>query len=220
MKSNTMQVISKLFIGVFILWAVNINLFGLIFANYSECTFDETCEEKSTSTVKPYVIEGAGYFLGSHSDFLLLLNRIEVSELKGIDYGELQGIMKKAISNMKGAKESYTALTELAQVTPYNEAFIQKLLDFDYDSFEKEYNLNGVIFDDVESYLGKGDVRGFYSRILSDIEKLLKSLNLIKITVDAEKFPEISDLWRLNDDFSKTLVFGQYAAEIFKKIKS
>ncbi len=219
MKSNTLKVISKLFIGAFIIWALNSYSFAYIWANYSDCAFSETCEEKSTSTIKTYVIEGAGYFLSSHSDSLLFLNRIEVSELKGIDYGELQEIMKKAISNMKGAKESYTALTELAQASPYNAAFIQRLLDFDYDSFKKGNNLNGVIFADVKGYLGKGDVRGFYSRLLLDTGKLLKSLNLIKTTVDAEKFPGISELWRLNDNFSKTLLFGQYAAEIFKIFK-
>jgi hypothetical protein len=36
--------------------------------------------------------------------------------------------------------------------------------------------------------------------------------------VDAYKFPDLNSIWRLNQLFSETLLFGQYAAEVFQAV--
>jgi hypothetical protein len=41
----------------------------------------------------------------------------------------------------------------------------------------------------------------------------------IKAAVDAEKFPELPLLWRLNQKAAEIMLTGQYAAEIFYEIK-
>jgi hypothetical protein len=56
-------------------------------------------------------------------------------------------------------------------------------------------------------------------KILADTEKILRLLTPVKAAVDAGKFPTLADVWDLNQAFSRTLMFGQYAARVFHEIK-
>ncbi len=220
MTKKIKKLFLKSFISLFVLMGINLMSFGLIMGNFGDCGFVED-EGKGLSIVKDisiklYIIEGAGYFLNSYSDMHLFLNKVEMSELNGIDYKELRDILFRAIENMEKAKEAYYNLKQKADNTPYNQSVIDNLLSFDYKGFQKERGLNKKIFKDVESYLSKGDVRGFFTILLSNTEQILNKLYTIKESVDAEKFPEISTLWRINQDYSGTMLFGQYAAEIFQ----
>jgi hypothetical protein len=185
--------------------------------NWPPFDYCKDCENKST--INNHVIEGCGYFLNAYSDILILLNRVELSDLQGIDYEELKKIVDNSVSNMNNARAAYSSLVEMAVSTPYIPGSIQKLKNFDYDGFQREHRLNGIIFKDVVSYLEKGEVRGIYYRLLVDIEKILNNLYTIKSVIDSETFPEISTLWKINQACSETILFGQYAAEIFYNIK-
>ncbi|UCH97953.1 MAG: hypothetical protein JSV88_14155, partial [Candidatus Aminicenantes bacterium] len=74
------------------------------------------------------------------------------------------------------------------------------------------------IFKDLETYLKKGDIRGMYSRECIEISKILALLYKVKIFLDAGQFPDLEDLWRLNQAYAQSLLFGQYAAEVFARI--
>jgi hypothetical protein len=47
------------------------------------------------------------------------------------------------------------------------------------------------------------------------INELLNIAYKIERHIDAQKRPEFSDLWELNESCSKSLLFGQYAARVF-----
>jgi hypothetical protein len=213
MTIKNKNIILKMIVGIFLITVLNFNLFGLIWANYSPLAFCEDCEKNSKINI--FVIEGGGYFLNAYSDILLLLNKIELSDLKGIDYEELQRIVDNAVSSMTNARAAYSSLVEVAGATSYNPDSIQKLKNFDYDGFQQENGLNSIIFNDLVFYLKRGDVRGFYARLLTHIDNLLQRTNLIKSVIDTERFPNIRDLWQLNKEFSYSLMFGQYAARVF-----
>ncbi len=217
--SQRLKSISMFFLAMVIL-LFSSNAFALIYGNETDGGYEGTGNGGKTAFVpiRAYVIEGAGYFLSSYSDILVFLNKIELAELKGIDYPELQKIIAGAVTNMQQAKETYFNLTQLADVTPYNTGVIEKLTVFDYSAFQRENQPNGAVFAEVEAYLGKGDIRGVYHRFLSISEELLARLNTVKTEIDANRFPQSRDLWDLNESASLSLLFGQYTAEVFHRI--
>jgi len=204
----------KVLLGVFVLSAFQMIAFPRFILNGGAASF----EEQDQPAIEGYVAEGAGYFLKSHSDTLLLLNKIELSDLNGVDYAELQQLVDNALYNMQNAEANYTFLTQTADTAIYEQAVIDQLLAFDYYSFQQAKGLNGIIFDQVETYLGTGDVRGIYHKILSDTREIIDKLTVAKSIIDSGTLPETASLWRLNQSYSDTQFLGQYAAEVFYDI--
>jgi hypothetical protein len=209
--------------GVLMFIMVNIILYTRVVGNYTDCGFGGGGgESKSLTsfTMRIYIIEGAGYFLNSHSSIQALLNRVELSELNVIDFNEMREILYKAIEDIEKAKDSYYSLIQEAYRTPYNPVMINFLLNFDYYNFQKEKGLNLTVFENVKNYLSRGDIRGIFSNFLANSESILEQLYAIKEWLDADKFPKISSLWRLNQDYVEAQLFGQYTSEIFHEILS
>jgi len=172
-----------------------------------------------TPGIEDLVITGGGYFLRSKADFLLCLNKIELSPLEGIDYTEVQDLLKSAIHNMEKAGENYGRLKAIAYVTPYRIDVIEKLIAFDYDGLMAEKGLNAVIFKDVQRYLSAGNLRGLHSRALFDTMNILTLLYRLKPAVDSGQIPVLEDLWRLNQAYAEAHLLGQYTAEVFDRVK-
>jgi len=200
---------------------INTTLYSRVVGNYTDCGFGGgggKSEALTSFNIRIYVIEGAGYFLNSHSNFQEFLNRVELSDLNGIDFNDMREILYKAIEDMEKAKDSYFNLKQEADITPYNPVMINFLLDFDYDGFQKEKGLNLIVYNKVKNYLSKGDIRGVFSKFLLNSESILEQLYTIKEWIDSDKFPEISILWRVNQAYFEAQLFGQYTSEIFYSI--
>lgn len=206
--------ILKAFLGVLALCVFQMNAFSRFILNSTS----EGFAESDQPAIEGYVIEGAGYFLKSYSDLLLLMNKIELSDMYGVDYAELQQLVNSALSNMENSREKYTSLTQIADKAPYKQTVIAQLTAFDYNSFGQAKELNGVITGKMETYLGFGDVRGIYHKILTDTQAIIDKLIIVRSAVDTGILPVTSDLWRLNESYLDTLFLGQYAAEIFYNI--
>jgi hypothetical protein len=58
-----------------------------------------------------------------------------------------------------------------------------------------------------------------HAKILTDTERILSLFTPVKAAVDAGKFPATADVCNLNQAFSRTFMFGQYAARVFHEIK-
>jgi hypothetical protein len=211
MKQTNKTGILKVFVGIFILCFFHVQGIAKIIMNNSEMGF----EEPGRTGIRSYVMEAAGDFLKSQSDFFLFLNKIEMEEINGVDYAELQHVINNAVVNMENARAKYNDLAQLADNTPYHQPTITQLMNFNYTSFQDSKGLNSVIFNEVDAYLPGGDVRGLYYRLLADTQSILDLLTVIKSAVDAEVIPENSAVWQVNQSYSETLLFGQYAAEIF-----
>jgi hypothetical protein len=223
MVKKIKKFIMKVFLGVLMLILINTFVYSYIVGNWADCGFGGGGgESKSLESfnIRIYIIEGAGYFLNSHSGIQTFLNRVELSELNGIDFNEMREILYKAIEDMEKAKDSYYSLIKEAYRTQYNPVMINFLLKFDYDIFREEKGLNLTIFENVKNYLSRGDIRGVFSTFLSNSENILELLYNIKELMDADKLPDISILWRLNQDYIEAHLFGQYTSEIFHEILS
>ena len=225
-KKNNKGVITmkKLILFTIVILFASIGLFGTISFNYSPIAYDgEDSSNKAISNnqIDTLVVLGAGHFLKSHSDFLLFLSKVEIAELSGANFEELLDILISVISSMENAKTTYYDLKNLAALTPYNQAVLDKLKNFDYDSFlEEKGNLNSFVFKKVKGFLSSGDVTGAYAEMSSYLDDLLKILQTLRQGIAKNIFPEISGLWELNQKYSNALFFGQYVAIIFKAIQS
>lgn len=214
----------KIFLGILILLMVNIHSYSRAVHNGAEDFYEEgsggsSIPPRSTiltnSTIRTNIIVGAGNFLNSHSSMLLLLNKIEMSDLNGVNYNDLRDTLYSAIEKMEEAKEAYTSLKQKAEITPYKQGKIDLLISFDYTGFQEAKGLDSIIFNDVKVYLSVGDVTGLFGETLSAVETILRMLYQVKKTIDNDQLPENSSMWRLNQKYSETLLFGQYAAEVF-----
>jgi len=209
---------------------ISVNLFPVIIFNWSGVAYDTNVTDPDTTADTPttmtprlapmstIIIEGAGYILKGHSDYLLFLNRIEISELQGTDYSELRSILEKTIANLEQASGTYRELYRRASSTPYNPVVIEKLKAFDYYGFQREMGLTPSVFSEVRGYLSTGNVDGIYYRISTRVDSILKRIYIIKGMVENGRFPDMSNVWRAGQDFSENFLFGQYVAEVFNKI--
>jgi hypothetical protein len=206
--------ILKVFLGVLVLYVFQMNAFSRFMLNGTSKGFEET----EQTIIEGYVIEGAGYFLKSQSETLLLLNKIELSDLNGVDFTELQKLVKSALMDMANAKSEYILLIQAVNTAPYKQTVIDQLKSFEYYAFQQVKDLDSVIFEKMETYLVSGDIRGIYQKILMDTQTIIDKLTTVKSNIDMGTLPSNSDLWRLNQSYFDTLFLGQYAAEIFYEI--
>ncbi|MCP5105277.1 MAG: hypothetical protein GY950_17950 [bacterium] len=136
-----------------------------------------------------------------------------------VEIESLRAAVNEAILNMEKAGEIYGQLKKRADNTPYNVTVIDWLLSFDYIGLQRQKNLVPSIFEDVQAFLGAGDVRGLYHRIYNNAFDMLERLRTIQKDLDAGQFPQLSNLWRINQKCSEYKLFGQYVARVFFKTR-
>ncbi len=161
------------------------------------------------------IIMAAGFYLTSHSGYLLVLNTVEISDLGTPDYDRMLKEVNAAIAHMEKANQTYRLLKKKADNTAYDPKVINQLIAFDYTAFCSHRGLNAEIFNRSVCYLSTGDVRGLYAKIVEDTQDMLDYLKLIKESIAAHKLPDNWDIWRLNQQYGETLLMGQYVAEVF-----
>ena len=222
MKDQQKSSVSKFLLGIVALILFHMNLSALTYCNDSYIAFleaDKKDKNEAVENIKGYLEKGAGYFLESYSVFLLFLSKIEKVELEDLNYDELKSDLNNAIGKMEYTKNIYLALNKKADDTPYNPKVINKLINFNYENFQIKNRLIKPVFYKIKNYLYRGRIREMYGERLSQIEVILNIANMIKVKIDAKKFPEASDLYNLNEACSQSLLFDQYAARVFKEIK-
>ena len=206
----------------------SMNLNAYFAGNMSECAFMGECDEEGDSTARTksnspglgwLIAEGGGHFLQSLSDVHHLLGLVEASKNNGMDFNAFQDSVNAAIYNMESAKAIYSKLRSQAESITYNQEVINRLIEFDYNSFQIEAGFIPAIFTHVQMYLATGDVRGVYKQFYENAGDILERLETIKIDVGAGILPSLDHLWRLNQKCSEYKLFSQYVSEVFYKIK-
>jgi len=218
-KSNSMT----LLLAIFLIIIGNMIIFPYIIANESEVVFipgddDGDNSNSGRCAIQQKVISAAGYFLLSQSDFLLFLNKIEISGTTGTVEPELPLILEKACLNMESAVNEYAELVTSADNTAYETGILYALSTFDYDALAMEKKVNREIFQQVQSFLKNGDVKGLYHQLKANASQLLQDLQRLRGAIDPGLFPNIGDLWAIGQTYSETLLFGNYTAAIFYRI--
>jgi hypothetical protein len=173
----------------------------------------------SSITLRQLIADGGSHFFKSAAYINQFFSLVESSELTWPDYYKLNKTLNAAIYYMEQANFTYFQLKNLASITPYNQEVIYKLLSFNYDSFQEENGLFPVIFEKVKCFLAAGNVTGIYNEFHSYTGRILDLLYTLKKDVDSEIFPDISNVWKVNQKYSEVKLFGQYTAQIFYRIK-
>lgn len=174
--------------------------------------------EKS-NLIEAYIAEGSGYYLAAQSDVQKLLEAVELQDSKGIDYVALHDILSSAKADIKKAIECYDKLVKEAEITPYNETVIARLMSFDYQNYMDKNGFNSVIFSQVADFLKRGDITGLLKKTRSDLRSIELKLEAINGQLYLNRMSSISDFRRLNEKFAETSLFGSYAASVFSALK-
>jgi len=215
------KIFSKIALSILALLLLNLNLLPYICLNGGEKGYIEDDGEGYVlvGSIKYHIIQGGSYYLSGYSDILRFLDRIESSDLNGLDYVDLNRVLDSAIEKMKISDYNYMLLIVKAECTPYNRSFIDRLIFFDYPGFESAYHLNSVVFAQVEEFLKKGDITGAFKACRSNIKGIITMLGGIKGFSANNRMPGLPLVWSLNELCSESLLFGQYAARVFADIK-
>ncbi len=198
----------------------NLPVFGLLAGNESEIAYINTNSGKRTTintvdTLKRLIVQGGAYSLQSAADFNRFLSAFELSEVEGLDLNQLQSILADCASNLGTTRELYKELSELAAATPYNTTTITKLQNYNYYALMQSRGLNPTVFYRVWWFLGYGDVNGVYSDFYSQTNHLYQKVRSLQNDINAGLMPELSEVWRLSQEFVELKLFGQYVAEVF-----
>lgn len=209
-KNITMKIKSLVFLMMVFLLALPV--LPKFIANATE----EGYQGGEKGLIGKTVMEGAGFFLKSQSDFLMLLNKMELEEVSGINFYELRDITDSILVNLEQAQTTYTELLQITEKACYNAEMIANLKNFNYLDFRN--HTNAVIFNEVQEYLANGDIRGIYVHLLTVTQNLLAKVNGIQAILANDQLPANATLWAITQIYSETLLFGQYTAEIFYTI--
>jgi hypothetical protein len=219
--SNKKNAVWKVFFGVTVLLLFTMDVSPAIYGNGGNDVYKPPPPPPlegltgSTMSLESGVINGAGYFLRSCSDFLLFLTRAELAGIDGADFDALNLSLSNAIANMELAKDVYIQLKQQMDVTPYDPTMIDKLLKFNYDLFQRKNNLIKPVFEEVKYYLESGAARELYGEILCQVDGILNIAYPIRAKIEANEFPGLSSLWELQQNCCKSMLFGQYASRVF-----
>jgi hypothetical protein len=224
MINKLTKMIFKAIIGLVLVFSLSIPSYSALACNWRECLVAPGCTctvtldiaKSSTATLKTYIILSAGYSFDSYADYQSFLSRVEMADINGIDYKELRAILYSAIGHMEKARAAYENVRIISAKTSYNQEMIDKLMKFDYDGFRGQYGLNEPIFDRVKSLLVSGDVSGLDDSVIANIDAVLKQLYIARAIVDKYSLPDVAILWRINQSYFETQLFGQYLSEILK----
>lgn len=234
MIKRNKQMVLQLTVLVLALLIIPTYSHGYSVANYGEETYTsnsgtthgegssniQVTAQLSKESIGAYIAEGAGAFLRSKAAMLQLLNKVEMSDLEGLDYDSFRTDLLCAIENMEAASYFYTLLKSTAANTPYNPVMIGRLRTIDYNRFQKLHGLNADTFRTVRAYLCQGDVTGFFGNLLTRTEMILDMLYKLKSSTETDQFPPIQLLWSLAQQYSEFQMAGQYSAQVFFYIKN
>jgi hypothetical protein len=219
--------------GMIIIWAMvigftgNSPVFSRYIGNTSENAFEEGTSQsganaenfKSEASIRELIIRAAGFYFKASGNASHLSEQCELTDLEGFDYNQLNSLVNTTIQNMESAVFYYRELVYRANKTPYNQTVLNKLMDFDYRSFSIQNGLVKDIYDQVESYLKNGDIRGVYIRIKNDVEQILELLYEVRWVLYWGYIPANKIMWDLNQETAKLQLFGQYISRTFEAIK-
>jgi hypothetical protein len=168
--------------------------------------------------IENYIVEGAGHFLRTKKDIQELLEIVELQDVQGVNFENMNRVVDNALLNINHAIETYDNLIETAESTPYNETVLSKLRYFNYFGYMIENGLNWIVFNKVEAYLRNGNITGVFKHSRSMFLEVRQLLNNIKEELSMQRLPEISVFWKLNETCDEISLFGSYVARVFASL--
>jgi hypothetical protein len=173
---------------------------------------------KSSSEIGSMITDGASELLQSASEAFLFMNEVEMAASNGLNVNAALQRVDLAAARIEHAVGTFKNIIAMGRESGYDAKRIGKLKVFNYGLYARENGLNHEIMAQVSAYLQKGNVLGFYARHLANLQKLLNTLNRIKSDLLAGKLSENRVLWSLLQQYSTTMLIGNYASLVFYQI--
>lgn len=176
----------------------------------------------SIKSLRTLINEGAINFLKSYSHMLDFLNQVEATEIgqPGVSIDSLGARLDLAIKCAENTQNIFDEIVGRTEKLQKGGVYIKKLMDFKYDEFqENNPHITGKVFEELKGFLVKGNVCDTYKRAQENHRHILKLAKKIKSKINSEKKSVIANyLWQLNQVYSKSMMFGQYTAQIMNEI--
>jgi hypothetical protein len=210
MKKRILQLV----IGVVLIGISVVYLNGVMVNNDPYSPFPG----KTSALIGSMIADGASQLLQSASDAFLFMNELEIAEQNGLNFGAALQRVDSAAAKVEEALKIFNEIIAIGSEAGYDKGRIGKLKAFNYEQYASENALSSETMTKVASYLGKGDILGFYQRHAENLGTLLNILNTIKDDLLAGKLSENKVLWSLLQQYNSTLMFGNYASLVFYQI--
>lgn len=174
--------------------------------------------KKASYDIGNLITDSASELLQSASEAFLFMNEVEIAGSNGLNVNAALQRVDLAAARIEHAQKIFKDIILMGREAGYDAKRIGKLKVFNYGLYAKENGLNREIMTQVAAYLGKGNILGFYGRHVANLQKLLNTLNRIKSDLLAGKLSENRVLWSLLQQYSVTMMVGNYASLVFYQI--
>jgi hypothetical protein len=198
-------------------------VYALIYANGGCVYLDPSCDEPIGSNGGRYAslslkylnVMGASFLLKSKSDYSQFLALVELAEMVEVNRTEIKQYLFSSVTNLMQAHLYYYMYVTESGYYGYIEERTKKLKEFDFETFANANNLDSCVFENVAGFLIEGDVKGIYRKIYGDLEILLNRLKAFNNCFDLQNL-DTREMLLINQEFSRLMLFGQYAAMVFQ----
>ncbi|MGD2093030.1 MAG: hypothetical protein PVH61_43110 [Candidatus Aminicenantes bacterium] len=201
---------SMIFIA-FIFFFTNIVVYGAIYGN----DIVEGFPEPEAGNIESSVTEGSYLFFQGMAELMNLFDEAEKGAANEL-FPTSANLIDSAIGKFKMAKEKYVQAASIGKTVEKTRCSFTYLKTFDYSQFAEENWLMDEIVMDVKKYLANGDAVGFYMRIANDLENLINRLNALKEKLNSKPAFYRDDYWRLLQQASRMMLFGNYGTMVGK----
>jgi hypothetical protein len=166
--------------------------------------------EEAQIPIENNVIEGAFHFLQAQSEAALLLAEYEKSGRLAFNFAAALSHAGKAISEVEKSIAAYDRAISLGKESGYLDNVIQSFKDFNYDTVAAEKALNKDVMEVVKAYLSGGNILGVYQQNAEYLGEILLTLKVVADKCAIQQMPDVTLLWQLLQQFSRTALFGNY----------
>jgi hypothetical protein len=168
--------------------------------------------------IEEYVVAGAKSFIESHRTILAVIQEFEINSYQNVNIPSSLTFTETALKQLQNSREQYIKALETAGQIGYNLAMIDKFKVFDYDGYINKYGLNKEIAGIVKKYLKEGDLLGIYRENIDNINNIINILVSIRDTLESGDKPALGILWDCIQQYSTSLLLGNYATRFSIKI--
>lgn len=204
--------------------SLNLILVLIVFLLMGPFVFSGTTDSRRFNSIVDFeermqLNEAASCFSAAHAGILKFLKCVELSDYKPLDYTESLRMIDDALENVRAAGDLYRRFLKVPDFSVMDNGAQYRLVNFDYEACREKYSFNRHVFNEVRSYLEKGNSRGVYLRLLGDVERIEDLLEAVKVELKQEKSPELKNLWRLGETCAVSTMFRQYADCILREAR-
>ncbi|MGE5343093.1 MAG: hypothetical protein ACM3SY_16590 [Candidatus Omnitrophota bacterium] len=163
------------------------------------------------SLIEPLVTNGAGDFMASYAEALLMLKEYEIAPEAPFNYNNAALKIASAIKHLEAARQKYSDAVQFSENCGYEEVHKLKLNNYDYSTRILRDGLNTTIATDVVNVMRPANVHGLYQKFLGKIDAIMPVLKSMQSSLNGNAMPEVPLAWKLIQKYSEALLFGNYA---------